>query len=211
MVTFCVGNVGLKRRAFLKAETGTVCADNDDVLLSFRLSGKLYCALGAIPFADLTVREYMAYTRALRDPKPLSTNEIRFLLRSAGFRRPLHTRLKRLSRVEYRHLNLAARLEIDTHTVRLNFDGLPYSAANRRRMLTLLKALDGRFDCRVAVTDTRFIPPFAATVRYDEHGITPARAELHRCRRARRSPFLRRFRSKNIPLCARTVKQIIAL
>lgn len=129
-VTFCLGNIGIKRRAFRTPETGAVSIDNDDVLLSFRLDGKLYCAIGSLPFSDFSVREYMGVRPgSLRSPRPLGDGEIRYLLRAVGFRRGLYTRVGALSRVEYRHLCLAARMEIDTRVVRLNFDGRPSPAA----------------------------------------------------------------------------------
>lgn len=210
-VTFCLGNVGVKRRSFLQPEPGAVCADNDDILLHFRLNGRLYCALGYIPFADFTVRDYVAYARSLKARRPLGDDEIRFILRSAGFRKPLYCRVGSLTRVEYRHLCLAAKLEIDTKTIRLNFDGLPYSARHRRQLLRLLRALDTRYDVRVAVTDTRFIPAFAETVRCGEDGTARVSGRVQLSRPARKGALLRRFRDKNIPLCGEQVQKILLI
>lgn len=209
-VTFCLGNIGIKRRAFRTPETGAVSIDNDDVLLSFRLDEKLYCAIGSLPFSDFSVREYMAYVRSLRSPRPLGDGEIRYLLRAVGFRRGLYTRVGALSRVEYRHLCLAARMEIDTRVVRLNFDGLPFSRRHRRQLLYLLRTLDPRYETLVAVTDTRFIPHLARTVLYTEAGQKPVSGRKALSRPACKSALLRRFRG-NFPLGCDRVKKLLRL
>ncbi len=209
-VTFCLGNIGVKRRSFKKTAEGEMCVDNDDVLLSFRLGGKLYCAVGSLPFADMSVREYMAYSRSLRLSKPLCDSEIRFLLRSVGFRRRLYTRVGALSRVEYRHLCLAAQMEIDVKTVKINFDGLPYSHRNRRQMLKLLKNLEPRYETLVAVTDTRFIPPFAQTVCYSEQGVTQISRRKQLSRPARKNRLIRKFRGV-LPLNGLKIKKLLVL
>lgn len=209
-VTYCIGSVGAKRRAFAKTEAGNVTADNDDVLLCFTLGGKAYCAQGAIPFGELTVRDYVAYHRALRHDHPLSDREIRFLLRLAACRLPLYRRVRTLSRVQFRHLQLCARLEPETTSVRLNFDGLNFTLRHKRQLNALLTALSKRYRVAVAVTDSRFIPPLGYTVRIDETGNRPVRESCGRMRPAPRS-VLRALLKKNVPLYKRNVKKLYLL
>lgn len=208
-VTFCVGSVGAKRKAFLQKLDRTVTADNDDVLLCFRLQGKLYCAQGEIPFGNMTVREIVAYQCALRVDRPLSDGEIRYILRSGGLKVRLRKRLRTLSRVKFRHLQLITKLELDTTTVRLNFDGLDYTARNRRHLQKMLKTLSARYDVQVAVTDTRFIPPLAHVLRYDGDKVTSCAMPKVQTRPASRRRLLKEMQKRNLPLSRRNVKKIV--
>lgn len=208
-VTFCVGNISVKRRAFHTAEAGCVTVDNDDVLLCFSLSGKLYCAQGAIPYANLTVREYVAYNCSLRYDHPLSDKEIRYLLRVCDCRLPLHKRVGRLSRVQFRHLQLVVRVELDSKKLRLNFDGLDYSRRHRRQLTDMLQSLSKRFDVAVAVTDLRFIPRLAHVVRYEKEGVAPYIGGVKSSYPAPRRLLLKEMAKRHLPLNRHNVKRIL--
>lgn len=208
-VTFCVGNISVKRRSFHAVEPGSVTVDNDDVLLCFTLGGKLYCAQGAIPYPNLTVREYVAYNCSLKYDHPLSDGEIRYLLRLCGCRVPLYKRVGTLSRVQFRFVQLAVKLELDTKKIRINFDGLDYSKRHYKEMSEMLGKLSPKYEVRVAVTDMRFIPAFAHTVRYEKEGLTEYTGEPKRSVNAPRRALLREMAKRNLPLDKHNVKRIL--
>lgn len=170
-VFYCVGNIGVKRKEFRVPRENAVCADNDDVLSYFSLSGKLYCLLGKLPFCDMLVRDYIAYQRALTRTKPLSDKEIRYLMRAVGCKVSPYKRIKRLSRVQFRHLQLAAKWSVDTKQVYVNLDGLHYSRKNGRQVRALVDALKENFEVYVALSDSRFVPKGSHIVDYSQDGV----------------------------------------
>lgn len=208
-VTFCVGNIGIKRRSLFKVEPNSILADNDDVLLSFTLGGKLYCAQGSIPYSNLTVREFVAFNCALRYNRPLNDKEIKYMLNSCGLKVGLYKRMSTLSRVQYRHVCVAAKLEIDTKKIKLNFDGLNYTRRHSKQLNALMKNLNPRFEVLVSVTDMRFIPPFAHTRYFSKDGEGEYTGAIKTSAIASRRCMLKEMKVRNLPLNKTNVKRVI--
>lgn len=170
MVTYCLGSAGAKRRDFRsKKGGGVVTLDNDDVLADFLLDGKQCFVIGELPFGDFCVSDYICYHRALKTKLPLRTKAIRNLLHRCGSKAGAYRRIARLDRLEYRKLQLAAKLEDDTHTVYVNFDGLPYSRKNKAKMDALLRSWQ-KFTVFAAVSDSRFVQKGCSQVEYFSDG-----------------------------------------
>lgn len=172
-VNYCIGNIGVKRNKFLACGENSVCADNDDVLGFFSLSGNLYCLPGKLPFGDLTVKSYICYRRSLLNEKckPLTLNEIRFLLNAVVCKFGLNRKVKSLTRIEFRLLSLAAKWQPDSKVVFLNFDGLDYCYARKREMRKAIERLSKKYEVFAAVSDTRFIPKKARILTYSADGV----------------------------------------
>ncbi len=172
-VNYCIGSIGVKRNKFLACGENSVCADNDDVLGFFSLSGKLYCLPGKLPFGDLSVKSYICYRRSLLNEKcrPMTLNEMKFLLRAVGCKFSLNRKVKTLTRIEFRLLSLAAKWAPDCKTIFLNFDGLDYCYARKREMRKALNRLSKKYEVFAAVSDSRFIPKKARILTYSSDGI----------------------------------------
>lgn len=180
-VYYCVGNIGVKRKDFRSPRENSICADNDDVLSYFSLSGKLYCLLSSLPFSDMLVRDYIAYQRALQRCKPFSDKEIKYLMKAVGCKLGLYRRIGTLSRVQFRHVQLAAKWSIDTKTLYVNLDGLHYCRKNAVQVRKMLDSLKENFEVYVALSDSRFVPKGSHIIEYSQDGsakVLKARAQL---------------------------------
>lgn len=162
MVVYCVGNI-LEKRRFFKKQTGesVVNIDNDDVVYSFNLFEKTYLVIGKNPFADLGVAEYIAYSKSLSNKLPLGEKYIKALLRSCGYMGSLSKKLGKISRVELRSVLLASKIQPDTKTLFVNFDGLSYNKKNYSAMIKSISKWSKTLDVFVAVSDMRLVPVFS--------------------------------------------------
>lgn len=166
MINYCMGNVGAMRRSF-RAVSGdnVVSLDNDDVVADFLLDGKVYFVLGDIPCANMRVVEYLSYARALKSKLPLSSKESRRLLKQVGAHFGLNQKVGKLSRVDYRRLQLASKIDTATRCVYVNFSGIQYTARTKHLIKSLLRQWSKNLQVVVAFSDHRFIPAKAnATV-----------------------------------------------
>ena len=112
----------------------------------------------SIPFASFTVLEFVRYSRALKDEKQLTRMQVLERVRAAGLAKSLNCRLKRLSVVEYRALNMAIKTEEDTQAAYVNFEGLKYSRKNKKTLNRFVNTWAARLKVFVLVDDNRFIP-----------------------------------------------------
>lgn len=196
MVNYCVGSIGVKRSRFLDCGKSSVCADNDDIIGFFSLSGKLYCLPGKLPFGNLTVKSYLCYRRSLLNDgcRPISLREIKFLLKNVGCRLNLNRKVRTLTRVEFRLLTLAAKWQPECTTVFLNFDGLCYHRAIKREMRRALKRLSEKYEVFAAVSDSRFIPKKARVLTYSSDGVTTTEKPR---------------KQKSVPVSSRALKKFV--
>lgn len=177
MITYYIGNVRGKRKLFRTPRAGAASADNCDVLADFMLDGKVCFVLGDIPYADMRVGEYLAYSRSLKTRLPLSAAAAKELLKRVGLKISLDRRMSSLSRLEFRFVLLAAAHDDETVEVWLNLDGIAYSAFSRRRMGRLLGGLARGFDfVNVAVSDHRFIPKSAKVMAVTKNDVVEGRS-----------------------------------
>lgn len=191
MVTYCVGNVSAKRKQFRAAAgAGILSLDNDDVVADFLLDGKVYFVIGSNPCDKLTVREFLAYNRALKTRLPLGEKGSRALLKKVAYRGGLDVRVGRLDSVGYRKVQLAAKLDDDTATVYVNLDGVVYSRRTAARLRAMLRSWGKRWQVYAAVSDYRFVKKGDRSLVYTPEGVLSglvpqrgkriARARMHR-------------------------------
>ncbi len=167
MVTFCVGNPNVKRKAFHRENDRIVVGiDNDEVVASFEVGKRRYYVVGDVPFADMSVKEYILYQRSLVVKDDLQDASIAMQLKKFGLKIKLDTMLAKLSRVEYRAITFISRLLDTTETVYINFDSLEFNHKNRVSLKKFLHPLARRYNVYVAVTDSRFIPRGAGVLHY---------------------------------------------
>lgn len=173
MVTYCVGNPNVKRKAFHReSDNVLVSIDNDEVIASFEAKKRRYYVVGDVPFADLTVSEYILYQRSLVSKIVLSPANIVVLLKKYGVKAKLNTPLSKLSRCDYRVITFIARVRETTETVYINFDSLEYNRKNRHNVGVFIKQLGKKYNVYVAVTDSRFIPRTASVLHYATDCVT---------------------------------------
>lgn len=158
MITCYIGNVRDKRRLFLTPRAEAIVADNCDVVADFNLGGKVCFLLGAIPYGDMRVGEYLSYARALKTRLPLTATETKILLFSAGLDCSPQRKMSSLSRVAFRAVILAAKMDENVREVWLDFDGVPYSLRAKREVKKILKRLSFRYEhVHAAFSDYRFL------------------------------------------------------
>lgn len=156
-VFYCTGDIMAKRR-FFKSQTAqdAVSIDNDDVSVSFMLDGKFYCVLAQIPFKNFTVGQYVSYQTVLKNNRPLLTKEIKAILKRVGLNISTNKKLNRLSRIQYRLVNLAARLDLAHKRMYINLDGVFYTAKASALLNKVLKTIKAD-EINLSVSDSRFI------------------------------------------------------
>ena len=165
MLTYYIGNVQKKRAYFREHFNDGVGVDNCDVTASLNLNGKACIVLGDIPFANMSVGEYLCYSRALRDRLPLTHAAAKMLLRRAGLRVSLESKLGSLNRFSFRLVLLAAALKDEVKDIWLNLDGIAYSPYAAHRLRRTLKRIEGgRVDLHLSVSDSRFVPKKAKVI-----------------------------------------------
>ncbi|MDE7395394.1 MAG: hypothetical protein K2M95_04680 [Clostridiales bacterium] len=172
MITCYIGNVRDKRRLFLTPRAEAIVADNCDVLADFRLGGKVCFLLGDIPYGDMRIGEYLSYARALQTRLPLSAAKAKELLHGAGVRISPRRKMASLSRIAFRAVILAAKIDTAVREVWLDFDGVPYSLHAKREARRILKRLSRRYEnVHAAFSDYRFLFRGSAHVTVASGGI----------------------------------------
>ena len=199
MITYYIGNVQKKRAYFRQHFKDSVGVDNCDVSASIDLKGKACIVLGDIPFGNMSVGEYLCYSRALLERLPLTHNAAKMYLRRAGLKVRLNVKLGQLNRFIYRLVLLAAAMRDEVKDIWLNLDGIAYSFVTMRRVRSVLKRIEGgRVNLHVAVSDYRMVPKSAKviTVAHDGaliDGIVRSRARYIGRLRFSRSKIRRSF------------------
>lgn len=172
MINYCVGNVGHKRNYFRsQKDESIVSIDNDEVLSTFMLDKKLYFIIGDIPFANMSIYQYISYFRALTINIPLKKAQIKKELKNIAFNRAISCYMKNLSVVEYRLVNLAAKLQPTTKTIYINFDGVEFNNKNKMLINRYLKHLSKKFEIFVSVSDYRFVSLKGNVLNFTENTI----------------------------------------
>ena len=111
-----------------------------------------------IPFSTFTILEYVRYTRALVDEKNQSKGQVVERLKQVGLNKKVRCKVKKLTPIEYRALSLATKLEQNTHTAYLNFEGLKYNKKNKKVLTRTLNHLASNLKVYALVDDARFVP-----------------------------------------------------
>lgn len=199
-IIYLTGELSAKRRLIRSKAQSDVTADNDDILGYFKLSGKLYCLPGTLPFSDMSVRSFVAYKRSLQEvgSAPMKDREIKCYLGAVGLKIRLRKKIKSLSRIEYRHLLLACSYKLGATSAYVNFDGLSYSLAARRELNGMLAALSRKFNVYVAVSDSRFIPRGASVRKVTSDGMQIAAATKQRSKTVSRRVLGKFFRTSPV-------------
>ena len=198
-VTFLTGELGAKRKMIRSMSQDAIVADNDDVIGYFRLSGKLYCLPGTLPFSDMSVRSFIAYKRSLITDKckAMSAREVRCYLKAVGCKLSTRRKVGTLPTAQYRHLCLASNFKVGATRVYLNFDGLAYTRYNKRALRALVKKLSRAYAVFVAVSDSRFIPRGAVVARVTSDGAEIAAANKQRSRTVSKRVLGKYFRTSD--------------
>ncbi len=209
MITYCIGDIAAKRRAFrAQSAESSVCADNDEVLATFTLDGKLYVVTGTVPFSNTRLGQFIAYSRALRSNLPLRLDAIKGMLKSAGIKKNVCAKMGTLDIIDYRAASLAAKLDITTKTVFVNFDGLRFTRRNSKKLNRYLQIWGKNYAVFVAVSDSRFIPRKAAVLNYTKTGVEEKRRKVS-SRVAARSAVKRKLRRAGMEMNLLQVKRIV--
>lgn len=198
-VTYLTGELNAKRKMIRSMSEDAIVADNDDIIGYFRLSGKLYCLPGTLPFSDMSVRSFIAYKRSLITDKckAMSAREARCYLRAVGCKLKLRRKVGSLSTTQYRHLCLASSYKVGATRVYLNLDGLPFTRYNRRALRALVKKLSHAFSVFVAVSDSRFIPRRTVVSRVTSDGAEIAAPQKQRSKAVSKRVLGKYFRTSD--------------
>ncbi|MDR0425716.1 MAG: hypothetical protein LBH24_00940 [Clostridiales bacterium] len=168
-----MGDVKAKRKAFLDARASNrLCLDNDEILAVYPKDGKTYFVEGEIPFAAMSVAEYVAYSKSLIRKVPVRDRETAYYLKLFRTGLSPSNRMKRLTTVEYRSVQLVAGYDLSVTALYINMDGYLYTRRNARALERMLKSLSRFFKLHVAVTDFRFMKNAETVVCYAPDGNT---------------------------------------
>lgn len=172
MITYCLGDIEAKRKAFrsVNPKDGKMSIDNDEVLLSISEGGRTYFAVGETPFADMNVAEFVAYSKSLKSSQPVRDRETLYYAKLFGFNVGVYKRLKKLNVPEYRMAQFLAKYDLSVRDVYVNFDGFDYSFGHKRAVIRFCRKLKRYFNIYIAVSDYRFVPASAAIRNYSPDG-----------------------------------------
>lgn len=147
MVTYCIGSARQKR-AYFKKDAEALVLDNIEVVFCASENGRNYFAYADVPFSSFTVKEYLAYRRALC-PK---VDHARALER---LRIPEHARLGKLSPAQMRSVMFVEKTGGGKcGKLVVNLDG---AKCTRKNVKALRRLLFECPDAYVCITDARFI------------------------------------------------------
>ena len=172
MITYCLGDIKAKRAAFRAAEAdkGQLSIDNDEILTTVEKEGKTFFAVGEVPYADMSVAEFVAYSKSLIKAQPVRDRETAYYARLFGFKLSVKRRLKSLDVPKYRMAQFLAKYDLSVRDVFINFDGYEYSRRHRKSIERFVKKLKRYFNVFIAVSDYRFSPEGGAVRRYAADG-----------------------------------------
>ncbi len=210
-IIYCIGSPESKRRFFRKSVSEEfVYADNDEVLASVSKNGCTYFLIGDMPFADMTVRQFVSYNGSIiRRGKTQREGLGAFLWKSCRTVILYKAAVKNMPRVAYRAMQCYALITEKTAEVALNFDGTEFSRRNMRNIRRLAGYLARRFRVMVSVADARFIPAGGTVRRFFESGEYLELSLSATARRLRRTAQSRKLFEGEYPGKAR-VRRVVA-
>lgn len=172
MITYCLGDIKAKRAAFrsMEGQNGMLSVDNDEILTTVSSEGKTYFAIGDMPFKDMGIAEYIAYSRSLINAQPVRDRETAYYAKLFGLKRPIYKKLKNLSVTDYRKVQFLAKYDLSVREIYINFDGIEYSRAHKNSILRFTGKLKKYFNIFLAVSDYRLIPKGFSLRYYDKDG-----------------------------------------
>ena len=147
MVVYCVGNAFVKRAEFRASARGkeSVCLDNDDMLVIPRSVNKTYFAHGETPFGNFKVGEYIEYHRSLILGRKIKRSETKYYNKFFSLQLKLGKKMRSLTAVEYRCAQFLSRYTLDARKIYIVFDGIEYSAKNKKRLDKFVGSLSKYF------------------------------------------------------------------
>lgn len=171
MVFYCVGDCVIKRAAFLSASRlrGEIYLDNDEFSgVVSNKKGDTFAVENSepLPFADFTVGEFVAYSRALTSEKPMTDADVAELARSLSLRVPIRKKMGDLSVIQRRSVMLLAKHVKNLRSVFINMDGSDYSPRVKFDLTRFLRSLSDGLNLFVSVSDFRFIPSNAHIISF---------------------------------------------
>lgn len=172
MIVYCLGDAKAKRAAFRSTDGGanSMSIDNDEILTVLKNDGKTYFAVGEIPFADMSVSEFVSYGKSLCKTQPAHRREISYYAKLFGFKSVMCKKLKKLSVPQYRMAQFLTKYDLSVRDVYVNFDGLEYSRANKKAVNGFLSKIKRYFNIYVGVSDFRFTRYGSAVRQYGADG-----------------------------------------
>ncbi len=180
MITYCTGNVLIKRKHFRRENNSSVLSlDNDEVLTTFAKGKKMYYVMGSTPFGNMTVVEYINYQRSLTSKDRVGFYVVYESLKRLGIKIKPHTKMCSLNEIKYRAVCFLSRVNITTDTVYLNFDNVAFSKRKSKQLSKILKVLKNNYMVYVAISDTRFIKRKCPVHNFTEFGIV-LKSKKHR-------------------------------
>lgn len=183
MVTYCTGNVLLKRKHFRRENTYSILSlDNDEVITTFAKGNKMYYITGSTPFGNMTVIEYINYQRSLINEEKVSFVVVKKVLAKLGVRIKATTKMDRLKEIGYRVVCFIARVCMTTEIIYINFDNVAYSKSNHRLIRKMLNFLSKTYMVYVAISDTRFIKKKSPVYNFTELGVKLKYKKHRACR-----------------------------
>lgn len=208
---FCVGDIKAKRMAFKEQRgDGRINLDNDEVIATYTTTGGTYFVVGSIPFADMTVAEYVAYHKSLVREMPVRDRETKYYLKLFGAEFRAYAKMKSLSVLDYRIVQLTAAYDLSVSNLYINLDGLQYSRKNKTKLNKMLQILKKYFTIFIAVTDYRFIERTDTVVKYNADGTTNAVSlGMYFSKKASKKEFIESYKNSGIKLNKVTVKRVI--
>ena len=165
MVGYILGDSVAKRRVCgAKSNAEEVYVDNSEVVAIVKNGDGCFYAIGDIPFSDMSVESYVAYSRALFDAQNMSNKRIRALLKKAGYKKKISQKMKTLDVFDFRRVQIASKIREDTKAIYINMDGVVYSKKAGKKLKKLIAHLKG-FDTHVLVSDVAFVK-YPATLTF---------------------------------------------
>lgn len=151
MITYCLGSARQKRAYFSDFPCG-LYLDNIEVLYCVSENGSNCFAIGDVPFADFTVREYLRYRRALCASVPSDAD-----IRALGL--DPNKRLRKLRPAQMRCVQFLektggiGKISGKYASLIVNLDGCR-ARGNRAALKRLVRLFDNVYVC---VTDEKFV------------------------------------------------------
>lgn len=211
-VNYCVGDINSKRRAFRSIrDDETVMLDNEEVVVTFALSNKLYCVIGELPYANMSVAQYISYSKALLNRRPLNDVEVKRALKEVKCHLPIHSLIGDLNRIQFRYVMLAARLGLNTKRIFINFDGLEYSSLIKYKLSKLVKRIGKNYEVFVSVSDYRLLPVRARLLSYSKSGeiIEVTKAARQKSTQPSRRSVYRLLKKRGLCLKLGSIKKVV--
>jgi hypothetical protein len=117
--------------------------------------GVYYFSTEKIPFKNMQVGDFVAYSRSLFDGYVKDEKSLKALLKSVGYNGSRRVKLGKVGDEDFVKVLLASKLKTGTEKVYINVDRWKYNKVNVKKVRNLMGNLR-RFDLFFLVSDFRF-------------------------------------------------------